>query len=139
MEKPDDYGGGNASNPYCKHCTDAQGNLLPRETVRQNMISFYNRTMGQTPEQAAAEVDKIMAKMPAWQGQVQPASPSVPLDQPASEPTTVEPPAPETPVEIPSSEPDKPVLPEQPVKPVEPVAESVAVPVETEETPTEQG
>lgn len=135
MEKPDDYGGSNASNLYCKHCTDAQGNLLPRETVRQNMINFYNRTMGQAPEQAAAEVDKIMAKMPAWQGQVQPASPSVPSTQPASEPAMVETPAPEVPVEAPSL----PVPPEQPAKPAEPVVGSATVPVETEETPTEQG
>jgi len=155
MAKPEDHGAGDTSNPYCKHCTDAQGNLLPRETVRQNMINFYNKTMGQTPEQAAAEVDKIMAKMPAWQGQVQPAtppadgqveptpepvSPSVPVDQPASEPTTVETPAPEAPVEVPSSEPDKPALPEQPVEPAEPVAGSAVAPAQPEERPaTGQG
>lgn len=148
MEKPDDYGGGNASNLYCKHCTDAQGNLLPRETVRQNMINFYNKTMGQTSEQAAVEVDKIMAKMPAWQEQVQPAtplvdgqveltpepvSPSVPVDQPVSEPTTVETPAPEAPAEVPSPEPDKPALPEKPAEPAESVAESVVTPAQPEE------
>ena len=154
MEKPDDYGGGNASNLYCKYCTDAQGNLLPQETVRQNMINFYNKTMGQTPEQAAVEVDKIMAKMPAWQGQVQPAtpsvddqveptpepvSPSVPVDQPASEPTTVETPAPEMPAEMPFSEPDEPISPEEPAEPTEPVAGPAVTPVQSEEVSAGEG
>lgn len=102
MEKPEDYGAGDTSSPYCKHCTDAQGNLLSQETVRQNMINFYNKTMGQTQEQAAAEVDKIMAKMPVWQGQTQPATPTTPA------------PEPEVPVEVPSEPPVPPVAPAQP-------------------------
>lgn len=107
MDKPEDHGGGRLDNPYCKYCTDIQGNLLPRETVRQNMIQFYTQKMGKTPEEAGIEVDKIMATMPAWQVGVPPTftPPTTPVEptppvgeSPMPEPTTgapVEPPKPE--------------------------------------------
>lgn len=127
MKKPDDYGGGNASNPYCKHCTDAQGNLLPRETVRQNMINFYNKTMGQTQEQAAVEVDKIMAKTPAWQGQTQSATPEPPVAEPSPAPE------PEMPAEVPSEPPVPPVAPTD--QPTEPSVPEPTAPVPEPTTP----
>lgn len=89
MDKPEDHGGGRPDNPYCKYCADAQGNLLPRETVKQNMVQFYIQKMGKTPDEAAVEVDKIMATMPAWQTGAAPVSePPVP---PISEPITSQP------------------------------------------------
>lgn len=158
MEKPEDHGAGDVNNPYCKYCTDAQGNLLPKEQVRQKMINFYNRTMGQTIEQAAAEVDKIMARMPAWQGQTQPttspADGQIPVapslggkPKPATPPVRT--PAPEAPIVIPSSkEPAQPAAPKQPTEPSEPVTgplpkptkEEPMAPVQPEEeTPSGQG
>ena len=41
MEDPEDHGGENKHNPYCKHCCDENGNLKSREEVRRNMIKFY--------------------------------------------------------------------------------------------------
>ena len=67
MEVLEDFGGGNTSNLYCKYCTDPSGNLLPRETVKERMTSFYVKAMNETPEEAAVKVDQIMASMPAWQ------------------------------------------------------------------------
>ena len=148
LTKPEDYGAGDVNNHYCKYCTDAQGNLLPKEQVRQNMINFYNRTMGQSPEQAAVEVDKIMAKMPAWQEGNQLATP-VASDQtsaPSIPPTPPMPPVGETtsvavPTEMPAPEPS---IPEPTVNEpqIEPVAEpsskpAVTTPQEESETPTE--
>jgi len=125
MDKPEDHGGGRPDNLYCKYCTDAQGNLLPRETVKQNMIQFYTQKMGKTPDEAAIEVDKIMATMPVWQVGAAPVSePPVP---PTSEPI------------IPTEQPTEPVEPQitEPTTPTEPTTEPIAPPVKSEEeTPT---
>jgi len=67
METPADHGGGNTANPYCVHCTDAAGNLKPREEVREGMINYYMQTMGKSREEAETVVDEHMAKQPAWQ------------------------------------------------------------------------
>lgn len=133
MDKPEDHGGGRPDNLYCKYCTDPSGNLLPRETVRQNMIQFYIQKMGKTPDEAVIEVDKIMATMPAWQVGVPPTTPveptppvSEPPMPPAPEPTTVEPAPTETPVSEPPS--------------IEPAAEPTTEeppPAKPEELPTE--
>ena len=141
MDKPEDHGGGRPDNLYCKYCTDVQGNLLPRETVKQNMVQFYTQKMGKTPDEAAIEVDKIMATMPVWQVGAAPVSePPVP---PTSEPTTPQPEAgrpldetePEPSVPEPTAE-----LPTTEVPSAPGVTEPIAPPVKSEEeTPTEQG
>lgn len=68
MDKPEDYGGGRAGNTYCQYCADDQGNLLPRETVREKMIQFQMKSLNKSQEQAEGDVDRHMALMPAWQG-----------------------------------------------------------------------
>jgi hypothetical protein len=128
MDQPVDHGGGRLDNPYCKYCTDAQGNLLPRGTVRQNMIQFYIQKMGKTPDEAVIEVDKIMATMPAWGGMpTAPLEPSPPAGEPPVPPT----PEPTTPTESVEPTTETPTGPttETPTEPVQP----------DEETPTGQG
>lgn len=102
MEKPEDHGGGDVNNPFCKYCTDEQGNLLPRETVRQNMIQFFIQKQGKSQEEAEKAVDQIMSMMPAWKGEgaetTAPAEPTTP-EPPASETTTKVEPTEETPTE----------------------------------------
>jgi len=100
MNAPADFGGGKTDNLYCRYCTDATGNLLPKEVVRQNMIQFYTQTVGKTSEEAMVEVDKIMGTMPAWKIQPSPVMPASPV---VSEPV-----APIAPAEPIASEPDKP-------------------------------
>ncbi len=122
MDKPEDHGGGRPDNLYCKYCTDAQGNLLPRETVKQNMIQFYTQKMGKTPDEAAIEVDKIMATMPAWQ------TGTMPVGEPPV-PPTVEPTIPTEPTT-------------EPVESItevsnEPTVETPTEPVRPEEAPVE--
>jgi len=92
MEKPEDFGGGKIGGLYCKYCSDYQGNLLPRDQVRQNMVQFYTQTMGKSPDEAAIAVDQVMATMPAWQ-----SSPTTVASEPA---VPVQPSAPETVIEI---------------------------------------
>lgn len=115
MDKPEDHGGGRPDNPYCKYCTDAQGNLLPRETVKQNMVQFYIQKMGKTPDEAVIEVDKIMATMSAWQIGAAPVSePPVPPTPTEPEPSvpepTAEPPTTEVPSEPGVTEPTPPLV-----------------------------
>lgn len=146
MDKPEDHGGGDVNNPFCKYCTDEQGNLMPREQVRAKMIQFYIQKQGKTQEEAEKLTDQLMGTMPAWKGEgVGAAAPA--------EPTTPEPPVPgsapgPTPTPEPTTEPaPKPLAPEpttppvQPTEPAEPAAEASTEPTEPGkpegETPTE--
>lgn len=125
MQGPADFGGGKTDNLYCRYCTDASGNLLPKEVVRQNMIQFYTQTVGKTAEEATLEVDKIMATMPAWQVQPGPVAPTEPA-QPTSEPVV----SPSSEPVASSSEPvqsppptSEPLVSESSASPVQPTAE----------------
>lgn len=84
MDKPEDHGGGDVNNPFCKYCTDEQGNLMPREQVRAKMVQFYIQKQGKTQEEAEKLTDQLMGTMPAWKGE----------GEGAVEPTTPKPPAP---------------------------------------------
>lgn len=66
MMKPDDHGGSRLDNNYCKYCTDAQGNLLPKDQVREKMIQFHMQNLDKTQSQAEVDVDRHLALMPAW-------------------------------------------------------------------------
>ena len=41
MEKPEDFALGDTSRPYCRHCTDARGELSPYEQVLEANASYY--------------------------------------------------------------------------------------------------
>ena len=139
MDKPEDHARGDVKNLYCKYCADSQGNLLPRETVRQNMIQFFVKTTGKDEKIAGEEVDKIMTRMPAWSGETTqattmmddqttqtpvsgPTPPAVTPTPPMTEPS----PAPEAPSAPPMSEP---VTPEAPSAP--PVSDPTPPPAPT--------
>ncbi|MBU0527440.1 zinc ribbon domain-containing protein [Candidatus Micrarchaeota archaeon] len=66
MEKESDFGGESKDNKYCVHCTNEAGNLLPKETVRKNMINFFMKMKNTDQETAERFVDDHMSKMPAW-------------------------------------------------------------------------
>ncbi|MFH1402641.1 MAG: zinc ribbon domain-containing protein [Candidatus Altiarchaeota archaeon] len=76
MEAPGDYGGGKVGGKYCVHCTDAKGNLLPRDKVRENLIKFLMSPAGEDNygekvekrEDAEKIIDDVMSEMPAWIG-----------------------------------------------------------------------
>lgn len=126
MDKPEDHGGGDVNNPFCKYCTDEKGNLLPREQVRAKMIQFYIQKQSKTQEEAEKLTDQLMAEMPAWKGEgggVVPEEKPVPAEPiPTPEPLTPQP----KPTTEPTIEPSAP----------EPTAEPA--PEQPTETPTEQ-
>lgn len=128
MNAPADFGAGKTDNLYCRYCTDATGNLLPKEVVRQNMIQFYTQTVGKTPEEATVEVDKIMGTMMAWK--IQPSEPVAPS----------EPAQPVTPV-APASPQGEPIISEPlvsevaPVPPALPLGGPVITPAKPEDKP----
>lgn len=68
MSTDADHGSSRPDNAYCVHCTDAGGNLKPREEVREGMVNFYMQSTGKSKEEAEKEVETHMSQMPAWMG-----------------------------------------------------------------------
>ncbi len=66
MEEPEDFGGKNENNESCVYCSDSDGNLKPRNEVREGMIAFWMQRENVDRPSAEKNVDKYMAKMPAW-------------------------------------------------------------------------
>ena len=88
MDKPEDHGGGDVSNAFCKYCTDEQGKLLPRDQVRAKMIQFHIQKQGKTQEEAEKLTDQLMGTMPAWKGGEEGAAAPT---EPAATPEPIEP------------------------------------------------
>ena len=65
MERPQDYGGGDIQNRYCKNCAP-DGELMSRELIREGWINYAIKTENISREEAEKRVDEEMAKMPAW-------------------------------------------------------------------------
>jgi hypothetical protein len=66
MEKPEDHALGDTSRPYCRHCTDARGELLPYEQVLEANASYYEESQGVKPDVAMRLAQAMLADMPAW-------------------------------------------------------------------------
>lgn len=116
MDKPEDHGGGNVSNLYCKFCVDESGNLLPRDQVRAKMAQFYVQKQNKTQEEAEKLTDQLMGTMPAWKGgdtgggapsepPTPPAAPGGPAEPPKTEEPEPTPPPETTPEESPAPSP----------------------------------
>lgn len=55
------------SEQYCKHCTDEEGKLLPREVMLAGTAKWMQSWQpGITEEQAKARAEHYMLAMPAW-------------------------------------------------------------------------
>ncbi len=56
-----------ARGNYCQYCSDEQGNLLPKEQVKQGLVQWLQ---GWAPEGSKADFQKraeyYMLAMPAW-------------------------------------------------------------------------
>ena len=70
MNQPSQHGNGDPSYPYCIYCTDFAGNLKSRNEIREGMIQYTMKLEDWTREQAEREVDRQMARLPAWQAAV---------------------------------------------------------------------
>ena len=61
--------GGDAQNPYCRHCTDRGGALLPYASVLKYLVeNEYMARNGMARAQAEAAARGALSRMPAWKG-----------------------------------------------------------------------
>lgn len=52
---------------YCKHCTDEQGELKPREEIRTGIAQWFRIWQpGLDEDTALTRADHFMQAMPAW-------------------------------------------------------------------------
>ena len=68
MEKPEDFALGDVTRPYCRHCTDARGELLPYEQVLETNAGFYVESQGVTRAAAIEMARATLADKPVWRG-----------------------------------------------------------------------
>ncbi|MBN1646027.1 hypothetical protein JW868_03235 [Candidatus Woesearchaeota archaeon] len=66
MGEISDRGGNIEFNPHCKYCTDENGKLLPKRTIRNNMVRKRMMTVKTTKDKAEKWVEAYMKKMPEW-------------------------------------------------------------------------
>src|SRR5207253_3080327 len=59
---------GDVTRAYCRHCTDARGELLPYEQVLETNARYYVQSQGITPDAATRLAQALLADMPAWRG-----------------------------------------------------------------------
>ncbi len=68
MATSEEHGAQNPNNPYCIHCTDIKGKLLPFETKFEQLVKSAMDTRWMNREQAEKYVLGQMAELPAWRG-----------------------------------------------------------------------
>lgn len=55
------------SDIYCRHCTDDEGKLFPREAVQEGIAQWFLQWQPDIDEdQALTRADLYMRAMPAW-------------------------------------------------------------------------
>jgi len=67
----EEHGAQNLDNPYCIHCTDMKGKLLPFEKVYDDMVASAMQTRWMNKEQAEKSALEEMGKWPAWRDRVE--------------------------------------------------------------------
>src|SRR3989442_3568735 len=70
MATNEEHGAQNPNNPYCIHCTDMKGKLLPFERKFEDMVKSAMDTRWMNREQAEKYVLSQMAELPAWRDRV---------------------------------------------------------------------
>ena len=76
MPTNEDHGAQNPDNPYCVHCTDLNGKLLPLEKKFEEMVQSTMQTRWMTREEAERTVKEQLSQMPAWKSKIQQVSPN---------------------------------------------------------------
>lgn len=66
--KAEQRGGGRLDNPYCLYCTNPQGELKPREAVREGLVHVFMRAERLERGRAEKLADSHLTRMPAWAG-----------------------------------------------------------------------
>ncbi|MFX1416505.1 MAG: zinc ribbon domain-containing protein [Promethearchaeota archaeon] len=66
MTKAEEFGGHDPNNKHCVYCSDADGNLKPRNEVREGMIQFWMARENIDRKTAEEKTDSYMSSQPAW-------------------------------------------------------------------------
>ena len=66
----EEHGAQNLDNPYCIHCTDLKGKLLPFEKLYGDMVASAMQTHWMNKEQAEKYALEEMGRWPAWKDRV---------------------------------------------------------------------
>lgn len=66
MTKAEEFGGGKLGNKTCVYCSDREGNLKPRNEVREGMIHFWMQREKIDRSTAEKKTDEYMSNQPAW-------------------------------------------------------------------------
>ncbi len=74
MGSREEHGAQNPDNPYCIHCTDLKGKLLPFEKKFEDFVDLAMKNRWMTREQAEKTALLDMAQMPAWKDKIQQAT-----------------------------------------------------------------
>ena len=70
MSSNQDHGAQNPDNPYCVHCTDLDGKLLPFERKLEDLVGLAMKNRWMSREVAEKVVRTEMSQMPAWKDKV---------------------------------------------------------------------
>jgi hypothetical protein len=66
MHKAEEFGGGKMNNSSCVYCSDSEGNLKPRNEVREGMVQFWMKRENIDRKTAEKKTDEYMSSQPAW-------------------------------------------------------------------------
>ncbi len=84
MASSHDHGAQDPDNPYCVHCTDMDGKLLPFERKFEDFVEQAMTNRWLKREQAVRTVMVEMEQMPAWKDKVRKATGSSRTDVPVA-------------------------------------------------------
>ncbi len=73
MSSREEHGAQDPNNPYCVHCTDMEGKLLPFEKKFEVLVDLSMKNRWLNREEAEKVVRLEMSQMPAWKDKVPPA------------------------------------------------------------------
>src|SRR3989442_14156301 len=85
MATNEEHGAQNPNNPYCIHCTDMKGKLLPFEKKFEELVKTAMDTRWMNREQAEKHVLTQMAELPAWRDRGGKMKPEASISQEALE------------------------------------------------------
>jgi hypothetical protein len=70
MATNEEHGAQNPDNPYCIHCTDMNGKLLPFEKKYEDLVTLAMQTRWMNREEAKKYVLQQMSQAAAWREKV---------------------------------------------------------------------
>jgi hypothetical protein len=66
MKVPEQFANHDTDSSLCVYCTDGDGNLLPKNNVREAIIQYWLQKDQIDRLTAEERIDEFMAHQPAW-------------------------------------------------------------------------